>query len=203
MARADRETGEITDGKNQSFRCFAASMEWNSAVRTSRWRNFELLKAKSLQDMAHLIDASLPKETPIIRIHVSGDFFSETYFQAWLMVAANNPDITFYAYTKSLHFWVANMKTVKAVPNFRLVASEGGRWDHLIKEHGLRSAKVVLDPREAEVLGLAIDHDDSHAYGSEESFALLLHGTQAKGTPAAKALASLRSAGWKGYSKAD
>jgi hypothetical protein len=199
LAKADRRTGKITDGKAQAFRCFAASMEWNSSVRNSRWHNFELLKGKTRRQMSELITESLPN-TPIVRIHVSGDFFNEAYFLAWCDAAAAFPGVTFYAYTKSLSVWLANRSSVPA--NLRLVASEGGRFDGLILSESLRSAKVLLDPKEAEVFGLAIDHDDSHAYASDDSFALLIHGTQPKGSVSAKALASLRVQGWKGYSKA-
>jgi hypothetical protein len=57
----------------------------------------------------------------------------------------------------------------------------------LIARHGLKSARVVYSHAEAEALGLEIDHDDSHAYASDASFALLIHGTQPKGTKAAEA----------------
>jgi hypothetical protein len=50
-------------------------------------------------------------------------------------------------------------------------------------------------------LGLEIDHDDSHAYASDKSFALLLHGNQRKDTLAAKAMSALKRAGFKGYSQ--
>jgi hypothetical protein len=201
MAKADRETGKLTDGTKQEFRCFAASQETRMpSIRKSRWGNFELLKGKDRGAMAGLIDASLNREARLVRIHVSGDFFSAAYFQAWCDVARERPDCVFYAYTKSLSIWLANKGEVPA--NLRLVASEGGRWDSLIAAEGLRSARVVLDPAEAEVLGLAIDHDDSHAYAGSESFALLIHGNQKAGSVAAKALAALRvSAGWKGYGK--
>jgi hypothetical protein len=199
MARADRETGKLSDGSKQEFRCFAASQEARmSSIRKSRWGNFELLKGKDRKGMAGLIGASLNTDARLVRVHVSGDFFSAAYFLAWCDVARQRPHCVFYAYTKSLAIWLANRGEVPA--NLRLVASEGGRWDHLIKTEGLRSARVVLDPKEAEVLGLAIDHDDSHAYAGEESFALLIHGNQKAGSVAAKALAGLRvSAGWKGY----
>jgi hypothetical protein len=71
----------------------------------------------------------------------------------------------------------------------------------LISEHGLKRALVVFSVDQAEKLGLEIDHDDSHAYGSERSFALLLHGTQPKGSVAAKALSVLKAQGHTGYSK--
>ena len=52
----------------------------------------------------------------------------------------------------------------------------------------MRSALVVYSEAEAAALGLQIDHDDSLAAFGSESFALLLHGTQAKGTEASEAL---------------
>ena len=60
---------------------------------------------------------------------------------------------------------------------------------------------MVFSIEEASGQGLEIDHDDSHAYASEKSFALLLHGTQRKETPAAKAMSALRIAGFNGYSQ--
>ena len=49
--------------------------------------------------------------------------------------------------------------------------------------------------------GLVIDHDDTSAYMQNNSFALLLHGTQPKGSKAAKALSALRKEGIGGYGK--
>jgi hypothetical protein len=56
--------------------------------------------------MGKLISESLPPEATIVRIHVSGDFYSEAYFLAWIDVAKQRPDVKFYAYTKSLHFGI-------------------------------------------------------------------------------------------------
>ena len=66
--------------------------------------------------------------------------------------------------------------------NFKLTASEGGKHDDLIESESLRSEKVLFSIEEAQGLGLEIDHDDSHAYASDKSFAPLLHGTQRKET---------------------
>src|SRR4029077_12086494 len=84
LARANRITGKVTDGPLAQFRCFAASAEAAySNVRESRWHNFDLLKGKTREQMRALILASLP-DTTIIRIHVSGDYFNEAYFGAWI-----------------------------------------------------------------------------------------------------------------------
>jgi hypothetical protein len=82
--------------------------------------------------------------------------------------------------------------------NFVLTASYGGRDDHLINEFGMRSAKVVFSQAEAEKLGLEIDHDDSHAAKPSlrnQDFALLIHGTQPKGSAASEALRALKGKG--------
>lgn len=187
LSKSDRFTGKVTDGPDAHFRCFAATGEARATtVRAARWRNLELLqKAKTVQGMADLIQSSFPLFIDYVRIHPSGDFFSENYFKAWLNVAINNPKVVFYAYTKSLHFWI---KYKKQIPkNFRLTASKGGKLDSLIKKHRLKFAEVVFSVEEARRKGLEIDHDDSHAIDSKKPFALLLHGTQKANTTAAGA----------------
>lgn len=199
LARVTRD-GKLSDGKETLFRCFAATMETRrSSIRKNRWNNFDALKGKSVQQMRDLILASLPIKATRVRVHVSGDFFSADYFNAWCDVARSRPETLFYAYTKSLRIWVDNRDSVPA--NFKLTASYGGRFDYLIKEHGLKYALVVFSIEQAERLGLEIDHDDSLAYGQDKSFALLLHGTQPKGTIAAKALSALKAQGHTGYGK--
>lgn len=199
LASADRKSGQITDGPLQEFRCFAASAEAAyPQARESRWNNFQLIRAAGSKiEMITLIAASIPDQAKVIRVHVSGDFFSEEYFLAWMAVAGMRPDIRFYAYTKSLPIW---RKCREFVPdNFILTASLGGKFDDYAS--GLKTAKVVYTEEQAEALGLQIDHDDSHAYEGTENFALLLHGTQPAGTPAAEALKKLRAAGKGGYPK--
>jgi len=201
LAKVDKFTGKIIDGADQVFRCYSAMMEaMYPTVFAARKHNTDLLTGKSLEEMIKIIGDSLPIHAKYIRVHIGGDFFSQAYFDAWMEVARQFPGIIFYAYTKSVKFWVAKLGTIP--DNFRLTASRGGTHDHLIDEHGLRCAEVVFNESEANIRGLEIDHDDSHAYGdSPKSFALLIHGTQPKGTEAAKALSALRKSGWSGYSK--
>lgn len=122
QAFANKGTGRITDGKDMQFRCFAASQEaLRTNVRQSRWRNFDLLKGLSMSAMFELINSSLPADAEIVRIHVSGDYFSSDYLNAWLFVARMHPDVLFYSYTKSVHFIPSDIPE-----NFRLTFSEGG-----------------------------------------------------------------------------
>lgn len=201
QASADRHTGKITDGKFQRFRCFSASAEaLYVPTRVSRWKNFDLLRAqKTKEGMYNLIMESLPKKVQIVRVHVSGDFFNQDYFDAWMQVAENLKHIKFYAYTKSVNYWMARKDSIP--DNFELTASMGGAGDKVVTLNNLKNARVVFTQEEAMELKLEIDHDDSHAYNKGESFALLIHGTQKSGSEASQALSSLRKKGIKGYSK--
>ena len=197
LAHFDRETNKLVDGPNQKHRCFAASLEAAfTSVRVSVDRNYNLLKAaKTVEEMTELIHMSLPGVFyENIRIHADGDFYSANYFLAWCEVARRNPERIFYAYTKSLPFWVKYRAIIPK--NLVLTASWGGKWDDLIEKNGLRYAKVVLHPEEAKKLKLKIDHDDSLARDPKaKSFALLIHGMQGAGTEASAAIKRLKAEG--------
>ena len=205
VAKADKETGVVTrsikDGPHCRFRCFAASQEvlYKNTYNQRAYNLGALKAAKGMRAKANLIHDSLPAKAEYVRVHVSGDFYSQEYFNAWMEVAYERPDVTFYAYTKSIPFWVNYGYEIPH--NFVLTASVGGKYDPLIGVERLRSATVVFTEAEADKLGLKIDHDDSLAMNHGPSFALLLHGTQPKGTEAAKAWKEIKAT-VGGYSKA-
>ena len=145
---------------------------------------------------ADLICESLPKKFDIMRVHVGGDYFNVKYLQAWIEVAKRNPDKIFYSYSKSLHFF----KQFALPENLVLTASRGGKYDDMIDLHGWKEALVVYSEQEAIDKGLEIDHDDTHAAFGKDNFALLIHGTQPKGSAASAALSKLRKQGKGGYS---
>ena len=190
---------KVVDGPNTKFRCFSASQEAQyTNVYNSRSHNLRQLSEHPRNDwhMSDLLRDSMPANLGICRIHVAGDFFNASYFKAWMFIAETHPDRLFYAYTKSLKYWLDNRDNIPE--NMVLTASYGGRDDHLIATEGLRSATVVFSEAEADRLGAEIDHDDSHAARPslrDNSFALLLHGTQPKGTEAATALRELKGKG--------
>ena len=192
LSKADRETGKIQDGPDTEFRCFAASAEATyPSLRNMVWRNFELIKAtlkNSVDACADLICESLPKKFDIMRVHVGGDYFNVKYLQAWIEVAKRNPDKIFYSYSKSLHFF----KQFALPENLVLTASRGGKYDNMIDLHGWKEALVVYSEQEAIDKGLEIDHDDTHAAFGKENFALLIHGTQPKGSMASQALQAIK-----------
>lgn len=187
---------KIVDGPKTEFRCFAASQEvLYGNVYEARKHNLDALKAAGDSDsMAELISNSLPKRAKYVRIHVSGDFYSQEYLDAWCKVARKHPTITFYAYTKSIPFWTSASRRNIIPDNFILTASIGGKYDGVARRKRLKSAEVVFSKEEAEKKSLEVDTDDSLAIMPNKSFALLLHGVQPKGTKAAKALSRLKRA---------
>lgn len=180
----------IEDGKDTQFRCFSASQEnFYRNVYNVRKQNTEAIKSAIVDStLESLLISSIPAKAKAIRIHVGGDFFVQSYFDAWIATAKQFSDKIFYAYTKALPFWI---KRLGQIPdNFILTASYGGHRDDLIGKYNLRSALVIDEPIErkarkiAKNLGLPIDHDDSIAALPKfrnTSFALLLHGIQPKG----------------------
>lgn len=215
---ADRTTGliydlpQLTGTTADEFRCFAAMAETRPSVREARWHNWDLLRETMHSNgnptmlMRDLIDLSLTMQPPrkLVRVHESGDFWTETYMKAWFMVAALRPKQTFYAYTKSLGMWI-NLKD-QIPSNFYLTASYGGTLDYLIPKHQdvfKRVSYVVYTEQEAKDRGLEIDHDDSLCLG-DKPFALLVHGSQRAGTAASAALSQRKKEGaFIGYGKSN
>jgi len=185
LTKANRDTGVIKDGPKQTYRCFSASQEAAfPAVRRQRWHNYDLVRdAKFSDGIYRLLLDSLPADHRwgTMRIHVGGDFYNLGYYAAWMAVAKDHPDKAFYAYTKSapiVRKWLE--RGGKFPDNFTLTSSS----DEI---EGAGRVEVVFHPDEAAVRGLPVDHDDSHAMKGTERFALLLHGTQPKGSPASRA----------------
>lgn len=198
VLQADGKTRKIQDGPDTQFRCFSASQEviYDNVFKARKFNSDLLRHIRGYQKMKELINASLPKNIGVCRIHVAGDFFNQSYFDAWLDVTSLHQDKLFYAYTKSLPYWVLRLYDIP--DNFVLTASFGGRKDALISDNQLRYAKVVYSEDEANYLGLEIDHDDSHAANPlkwDDPFALLIHGIQPKGSLASKVLSALKGKG--------
>jgi hypothetical protein len=79
-----------------------------------------------------------------IRIHDSGDFFSDTYLNAWLNICRARPDTNFYAYTKEVSRFRALVEP-DPPPNFLWVYSYGGTQDAALNPAVDRVADVFPD----------------------------------------------------------
>lgn len=193
----DKTTGKqsIKDGKDCRFRCYAVSLErYLPNVYELHKHNTDVLKkCRSPKQFADVISKNLPKNTGIVRIHSSGDFFNRNYFLGWLRVAESNPDKLFYCYTKCLKYLesidMLEPENGKIRENFLVTASRGGKQDDKIEGLGLRSVSVIYSEGEAI---LPIDNDDSHAASPCGSFSILIHGTQPVGSEPGKAVYKIR-----------
>jgi hypothetical protein len=108
-----------------------------------------------------------------LRVHDSGDFFSDDYTLAWLSIAREVPDVIFYAYTKEVHRF-KRLVEPSAPQNFRWLYSFGGRQDELI-EPGDRVADVFPDRESLVAAGFS---------SQEESDLLAVLGPPRVGVPA-------------------
>lgn len=199
LAKADKETGKLIRGPKTTTRCFSASQEVAfSNLRRARRHNLDMLQGlKTVEAIKACLMDSMPTKVKTMRVHIGGDFYSQTYFDAWQAVAAEHPKCKFYAYTKSIPFWINWLNRHKKLqPNFVLTASRGGKFDDLIRP-GMVTATIVEHPDEAKALGLKIDHDDKMAQRATKNFALLIHGPQQPGTQQAEALSRMRREGVK------
>lgn len=157
----DRQTGKFDVSKGL-YRCYAASPERFPAVRKHRWDNFEFVLNGGVPEIT--------KKCRAVRIHASGDFFNQKYFDMWIELAKNNPGVEFWAYTKSLKYWVSRLGEIP--DNLTLTASYGGRDDQLIKIHNLKNV-IVYNRREDVPDDRPIDNDDHWARIKGINFALL------------------------------
>ena len=87
-----------------------------------------------------------------VRIHDSGDFFSDAYLQAWLRVMRLSPWATFYAYTKEVSRF-KRLVEPSPPPNFLWIYSLGGKEDLLIDKAHDRHADVFPSKEAAAAAG--------------------------------------------------
>jgi hypothetical protein len=106
-------------------RCYADNVQRRYRTAREAWEaNFELA-ADDLGGFETLLklDMSRLKSGSVVRIHVSGDFFSAAYVRVWQRTMMTRPDVRFYAYTRSWripHIWEELAGIEAKTPNFRL-----------------------------------------------------------------------------------
>lgn len=101
----------IVTCKGQCKGCYALKAERiYKNTRVMRAFHYEIIK-QALQDvrkrdylvrymMTELENHQLIYKLPVVRLHASGDMFSDEYLKFWLDIIKANPGIKFYTYTK-------------------------------------------------------------------------------------------------------
>jgi hypothetical protein len=133
--------------------CYAGKLEkLFKGVKTNLLHNWELLKDADQKTMEKLLSAMIDefvidcnkKDAPkLFRIHWDGDFFNDTYTNAWKNIILNNTDIKFWVYTR-VH---AAAVMLKGIPNLSLYYSTDSENKQigvdLKKDHGIRLAYLA------------------------------------------------------------
>jgi hypothetical protein len=89
-----------------------------------------------------------------IRLHDTGDFYDIDYIKKWASIIETNPDVEFYAYTKS---WINVEKYLKA-SNWVMIPSEGGLLDSQLGNRP--RAYVIKKGEEPKLNGTVVGNDD-------------------------------------------
>jgi hypothetical protein len=112
-----------------------------------------------------------------VRLHSSGDFYSQEYLNTWVTIAKCNSSIIFYAYTKSIEL----LKNYSDLPsNFKVIYSIGGLQDYLVDKNTDRHSQVFPN-QDALVKAGYTDgsSDDMVCLGSNPKIGLVYHGVKA------------------------
>lgn len=101
-------------------------------------RNFVLAKGNRKEFIDQISQEIAFFNKGYVRIHGSGDFFSQAYLNTWAKIISSFPKVKFYAYTKSLHLSFPKLK------NLVIIKSYGGKLDHLITD---KDYQALMIPR--------------------------------------------------------
>lgn len=143
-----------------------------------------LVASVSADFVEKTVEALLASKADIVRVHDSGDFYSQVYLEKWFMIARHLPEMTFYAYTKSLDLDLYSLKP----KNFQLVQSLGGRFDDKVDLNQPHSR--VFATHEARERHEYVDGSESDwpAINGEIRIGLVYHGTKKLTLPQIKHL---------------
>jgi hypothetical protein len=117
------------------FKGFRAVMEsnWNAVKGATYGELVESLNALIGEFRAACVKRNAE---PVFRIHHDGDFFSRTYAAAWADVVRRNPDVRFWAYTRSFIPGANVVDILADIPNLTLYLSvdeDNRRWAEIAR----------------------------------------------------------------------
>lgn len=103
--------------------CYALKAEVRFPRTVLPYRQVRLAASKS-PDFASLIISELSssrRSARTVRIHESGDFYSQTYLDSWITIAQALPQFTFYAFTKRYSDF--DFSIARSTPNLVIINS--------------------------------------------------------------------------------
>jgi len=132
--------------------CYAKRGKMNVHQNSTYANNYEASKQDNfVEKMINLI-YPLSMDLKYFRIHTSGDFYSQKYFDKWVQIASNFPQMKFLAYTRN-HMIDTNQRP----SNLQLLFSCDESTKRLNPTIP-RVARVIYNPKEeVKHLGVALD----------------------------------------------
>lgn len=158
--------------------CYAKQGRYIMAgVKNARLHNFNFFHTKGA---GAFIEAAfddlkrLTKRYNVVRIHDSGDFFSQLYLDSWKLIAVMFPQTIFYAYTKSHHLDIEFNRPA----NLRIVQSLGGKYDERVNLN-LPHARIFATDADRIAAGYVDGNvSDIPAIEGEINIGLVYHGVR-------------------------
>lgn len=151
--------------------CYAkkGAYSWGN-VSPAFKKRYDITKQDNFTDL--MTAEIIKKKVDMVRIHDSGDFYNKEYLDKWLSIIVLMPDVSFYAYTKSLHLF----KGLKLPKNFVVIYSEGGKLDAMIDVKKDRHSRIFKTEHELITAGYAnASKDDMIAVGKNKKIGLIIH----------------------------
>lgn len=158
--------------------CYARQSKYEMpVVKGAREFNLRFIRERGLRRFVEAAcdDLARKRSLRFVRVHDSGDFFSQEYLDSWYEIASRNETKAFVAYTTSFH-----LELWKGLPgNFRLVQSEGGQLDDRI-DRARPFSRIFENQRVREEAGFADGScSDKTILDGELRIGLVYHGRYA------------------------
>lgn len=127
------------------------------------------------------IDAELKRrKVDTLRVHDSGDFYSQAYLDRWFEVMRRNPAVKFYCYTKMVPLLERARKLGKLPKNFKVIYSYGGKFDQQIDRKAHAHSMVFGSAAALKKAGYADAHHDDTVAIRSRKVGLIYHGANSK-----------------------
>ena len=143
---------------------------WPSVLDAHRNTYVNILKALEYGEELEL--PSKVKDGDMFRIHVAGDFFAPTYTYAWITLITNNPNVNFFAYTRSwrMHDMEDSLKELASLPNMELLLSVDRDTGYPNEDDwsGFRTAFMMVTDDDSDLV-----QPDTHVVFRDNRFAIL------------------------------
>lgn len=141
----------------------AAAREFNLNIVRNDLKKFVSMAIEDLKQL----------KNTTVRIHDSGDFFSQEYLNAWFEIAKVFPEKRMYAYTKSLH-----LSRELCPENFQIIQSVGGLLDSEIDPTKSHSRIFSTDYQRKKAGYVDGNKNDQPAIDGAVRIGLVYHGSK-------------------------